>query len=141
MSYIGVDVLDSIIDLNDYQRPIKKQVQTIYTLSSSKIYKEIHIYLKSGVINTDEGWFLEMMNEKSFLKIDKDREFSREVLPNENEIARVFLRMSNLQEVFQRKYDKIQDVAANVGWKENIHFFLIFLIKIIFFEIKNFKEL
>jgi hypothetical protein len=115
MSYIGVDILDSIVDLNDHNKPIKKQVQTSYSLSSSKIFKEIHVYLKSGKIITDRGWLLEDLNEISFLKIDKEREFSREFLPEEHSIARIFIRMSNLEEVFQRKYDKIQDVAANVG--------------------------
>jgi hypothetical protein len=115
MSYIGADILDSIVDLNDYNNPVKKQVQTTYSLCSTRVYKEIHIFLKSGKVLTDRGWLLEDTKEIPFLKIDKEREFSREILPNENTIARIHLRMSNLEEVFQRKYDKIQDVAANVG--------------------------
>lgn len=117
MSYIGVDILDSIVDLNDYNNPIKKQVQTSYSISSTNIYKEINIFLKSGKVLTDRGWLMEDVNEISYLKIDKEKEFSREILPDEHTIARFNLRMSNLEEVFQRKYDKIQDVAANVGNK------------------------
>ena len=116
-SYDGVDVLDSIIDLNNFEKPVKRQVQTIFTIGSTQIFKELHIFLKSGIVSTDSGWLLEDLNQISYLKIDKDREFSREVLPGENQIARIFLRMSNLQELFQRKYDKVQEVAANVGIK------------------------
>ncbi len=115
MSYIGVDILDSIIDLNSYENPIKRQVQTSITLSSTKLFKEKNINLKSGKVRTDKGWFLEDLSEISYLKIDSEKEFTRERYANEDQIARIILRMSNLEEVSQRKYDKIQDVSANVG--------------------------
>ena len=115
MSYAGIDILDSIVDLNDYTNPVKKQVQTSYTIGSTHIYKEISIFLKSGKIITDQGWFLEDINEISYYKIDKEREMSREMVANEDNFLRFQLRMNNLEEIYQRKYDKIQDVAANVG--------------------------
>jgi hypothetical protein len=71
------------------------------------------------LIRTDVGWIYPEIKEEYFFNIA----FEKEIIISSNEgksaddpiFASFTLRVNNLQQIFDRKYDKIQDVVSNLG--------------------------
>ena len=118
-SYIGINYVDTLLDLEDYDFPIKRIFNSAYTRSSKEIFKDYQIFVRQGVVKTDRGWISPNIEEKRFYTIAQEKE----MILSMNEVreasdpsfASFTLRINNLQQTFFRKYDKIQDVLSNLG--------------------------
>ena len=119
--YIGLNYVDSLLDLEDYDTPVKKIFYTPYTRASKNLLKEYHIYVKNGVIKTDKGWIYPNKEEKSFYSISREKEIltpieeSQLFSENSTIFASFTLRIDHLQKTWERRYEKIQDVISNTG--------------------------
>jgi hypothetical protein len=107
-----------LLDLDDYESPIKRIFNTPYTRTSIDLYKDYHIYVRKGYVKTDKGWIYPVIEEKSFLSVAQEKEIvlsMSDVNPGDPMFGSFSLRVNSLQQVFERKYDKIQDVLSNIG--------------------------
>lgn len=107
-----------MLDLEDYENPIKRIFNTPYTRTSNDLYKDYQIFVKKSFIKTDKGWIYPEIVEKSFLSVAQDREIvisNNDTIPGDHMFGSFSLKVNNLQQVFERKYDKIQDVLSNLG--------------------------
>jgi hypothetical protein len=115
-SIVGVNVLDSILHLENYKEPLKKVIKSIHTFTSNSIHKEYNVELSIGVVETDAGILFSQSKEESFLKVTGERELTK--LVNEVEsgaIASFNFVMTNVEYRYSRQYDKLQDVLAQAG--------------------------
>ena len=79
--YIALNYVDSLLDLEDYENPVKKMFNSPYTRASKNWLKEYHIHIKKSVIKTDKGWIYPRKDETSFYSITKEKEI---VMPIED---------------------------------------------------------
>ena len=115
-SIAGVNVIDAILHLEDYKEPHRKMVKSMHTFTSNQIHKEYIIDLTLGRITTDSGWLLESKTEEEFLKITGERELTKLISESETGAAVSFvIQMTNIEQVYDRTYDKLQDVFARAG--------------------------
>jgi hypothetical protein len=116
--FIGINIVDTLLDLEDYENPIKRNFNTPYTRSSIDLYKDYQIYVRKGYVRTDRGWIYPIIDEKPFLSVAQEKEIVlsiRDGDPGDPMFGSFNLRVNSLQQVFERKYDKIQDVLSNIG--------------------------
>jgi hypothetical protein len=112
----GVNIIDAVLHLEDYNNPHKKMVKSIHTFTSNQIHKEYIIDLSLGRINTDSGWLLESKTEEEFLKVTGEREMTKLISEAETgSVASFVIQMTNIEQVYDRTYDKLQDVFARAG--------------------------
>lgn len=103
------------LSLSDYLNPFMAILNSdIIPLSQGTLTIEEY-YFKSSILNTDLGWILDsMVTEYSF-----DYDFSRrsnQAMPKSSELMFTStFTISNVQEIFTRKYIKIQAILAVVG--------------------------
>ena len=95
-------------------------VKSIHTFTSNQIHKEYIIDLTLGRITTDSGWLLESKTEEEFLKVTGEREMTKLISEAETgSVASFVIQMTNIEQVYDRTYDKLQDVFARAGKKIN----------------------
>jgi hypothetical protein len=72
--------------------------------------------LEIGKFFTDKGWILSDKIEERFVRINQEKELSRLMgRMGPNIFSSFLVRVTNEEFIVQRKYDKIQDVLANLG--------------------------
>ncbi len=118
--YVGVNIIDTLLDLEDFENPIKKIFNSAYTRLSKALYKEYHIMIRKGIVKTDKGWLYPEEEEKSFYSLAQEKEIvittnEAQLISTKPIFALFSLRINNLQQVFERRYEKIQDVISNTG--------------------------
>ena len=130
----GIYFLDKNIDINNYKEPFQYFINKIankfnlisYTSNNLNFNTALLRTIKGKVfdITTEESTYIYQLNEK--LVTEKDE-------INDNVYGTIYFWMQNMQEVYQRKYKKIQDLSASIGGIINL---IIVLAKIIykFFE-------
>lgn len=117
-SIAGVNIIDAVLHLEEYSEPHKKMVKSIHTFTSNQIHKEYIIDLSLGRIKTDSGWLLESKTEEEFLKVTGEREMTKLISESETgSVVSFVIQMTNIEHVYDRTYDKIQDVFARAGTK------------------------
>ena len=116
---IGINIVDTLLDLDDYENPIKRIFNTPHTRTSNELFKDYNIYIRKGIVRTDRGWILPDLDDKFFYSVAQEKEMvtsMKEGKPADDPMFASFsLRVNNLQQTFERKYDKIQDVLSNIG--------------------------
>lgn len=120
--YFGSFLSSGVVDPDNYETPIKYTPMNFYTRISLKTYVFIELSLQHNQILTDSGFLLPNIYEKKGISKSGERQ-SVTVDPN-GVVFELLIRLDRIKKVFSRKYDKVQDVLANVGGVFN--FLLIF---------------
>lgn len=117
-STFGLNFLNSQIDPEDYKTPIRKTIETPYTLSDPGQAKEYQVYLETGKVVTDRGWIVSEKTEENFIRINREKETAGSV-DRLGIFSSFIVRVTSEEFIIQRKYDKIQDVLASLGELNN----------------------
>ena len=134
--------IDHIIDIDNYKNPFKHFFHQILNKYSTLSYTINVLNFQSLEIHSITGIIFESKKVINSYKYDKNEKItskkSVEYL-NDNIFGAFSLSMQNMQNVYSRKYKKLQDVAASIGGIIKIINFFSFLINYYLFLYKELK--
>ena len=100
------------VDSNNYENPIAYYGKQIYTPISSTTLTYIELLFAHLEFLTDDGFLFENIKETKTVNFVS----SRQILTFNNEtIMQLDLKLDKIKTTYKRKYDTIQEVAANIG--------------------------
>lgn len=111
--YFGSFLSSGVVDPGNYENPIQYSPMNFYARISLKTYVFIEMSMQHNEIQTDSGSLLEDISIQK--GISKTTERQSVMLDPQDMVFELLIRLDRIKKVFTRKYDKIQDVLANVG--------------------------
>ncbi|CAD8103424.1 unnamed protein product [Paramecium primaurelia] len=101
------------IDLRNYLKPNVPKVEEIQTTISSKVKKDITLFMQPITTLTEEGLLDELVRKDSTIRYMK----SQEVIDfnSDETLASVLIRLANTENISYRIYPKLQDILAQAG--------------------------
>jgi hypothetical protein len=113
--YVQVMYLSYSLSLTNYEKPILSVLNSdIIPLALGTLTNQEY-FLKISTLNTDSGLILESMDTDYTFSYDYSIR-SNQVMPKENPyVFNALFTISNVQEIFTRRYIKIQGILAVVG--------------------------
>ena len=111
--YLGMFISDLSIIPNNYEHPSNIYGKNLFTSFSGKQYTDAWLTLKEIEVNTDCGLIINEIKTENFIA------YNSLVTTSDNREGAIFLtlnlRMSQTKEIYDRSYDKLQSVAAELG--------------------------
>ena len=111
--YLGMFISDLSIIPNNYEHPSNIYGKNLFTSFSSKQYTDAWLTLKVIEVNTDYGLVINGIKTEKFIA------YNSLVTTSDYREGAIFLtlnlRMSQTKEIYDRSYDKLQSVAAELG--------------------------
>ncbi|EAR90119.2 transmembrane protein, putative (macronuclear) [Tetrahymena thermophila SB210] len=114
LSKIQMYLSNTIVDPLNFEEPFSSKGMNLYTQTSSNFPKEVQLYFTNQYIQDDVGFMFSQVEEKhSFVyTIQQETTF----FSNYNVLVRVLMRLQKQKEnLMQRRYQKFQDVVAQIG--------------------------
>ena len=111
--YIGMFMTDLDVIPNNFRNPTSFYGKNVFTTFSAREYLDLWVYLKRIELNTDSGLLLNSNHNEEFFGLDTYRE-TRDYR-NGNNFLTVKMRMSLSRNVYDRSYEKLQTIAADIG--------------------------
>ncbi|KAL4467958.1 hypothetical protein ABPG72_021739 [Tetrahymena utriculariae] len=114
LSKIQMYLSNTIVDPLNFEEPFSSKGMNLYTQTSSSFPKEVQLYFTNQYIQDDIGFMFSQVEEKhNFLfTIQQETTF----FSNYNVLVRVLIRLQKQKEnLMQRRYQKFQDVVAQIG--------------------------
>ena len=133
LTELSIYITDNFIRTNNYKEPFQRGVHEIFSVVSINFLVSITQYYRHSQVESDNGLMFTTSSKINGFKKDeitKDINYNR-TSPN---FATLTLQLNNIIEKYQRKYYKIQDLAAQVGGVYNI------IMVICFFIMKLYEE-
>ena len=127
---ISIYIIDNYIRTNNYKTPFQRGVREIFSEASINFLVSITQYYHHAQIISDNGL---MFTTKSIMNGFKKDELTKDINYNRtsDNFATLTLQLNNYIEKYQRKYYKIQDLAAQAGGVFNIIMIIcVFIIKL-----------
>ena len=116
---LSIYITDNYVRTNNYKEPFQRAVHEIFSQVSINYIVSITQYYRHTQVESDNGIIFTTSSKINGFKKD---EFSKDI--NYNRTSPNFitytLQLNNIIEKYQRKYYKIQDLAAQVGGVYNI---------------------
>ena len=122
--------LDKNIDINSYKEPYKYFFNKISNRFNLLSYTSNNLNFNTALLKTIKGMIFDVIIEQKtyiYQTIEKLVTIKDEI--NDDVYGSFYFWMQNMQEVYQRKYKKIQDISASIGGIINL---IIVLSKIIY---------
>ena len=114
-SFIAIDFQDILIDPNNFLYPTIPKVDQFYTTLSKKYFKEIHLYFKKILIETDIGLIFNEIENKEYAQYDHNEDMlSFKALENGG-FLEFSIKFADKITKFSRSYTKAQTVISNIG--------------------------
>jgi len=115
--YFSIYYSDNIIDVNDFDNPIKQIYNTMYFLTDPIISKKITLNFKKVEFTSDDGLiFSNKINSESFLFDNIDVDY---MTNNNLWVATVLIYSSSNIYLVNRRYQTLQEAVANLGGLAN----------------------
>ena len=135
--------VDHIIDIDNYKNPFKYFFHQILNKYSTLSYTINVLNFQSLEIQSITGIIFESKKIINSYKYDQNEKITSEKSVeylNDNIFGAFSLSMQNMQNVYSRKYKKLQDVAASIGGIIKIINFFSFLINYYFYKFQLIKD-
>ena len=114
-TFIAIDFQDISIDPNNFLYPIIPKVGQFYTTLSKNYFKEIHLYFKKILIETDIGLIFNEIENKEYAQYDHNEDMlSFKALENGG-FLEFSIKFADKITKFSRSYTKAQTVISNIG--------------------------
>lgn len=111
--YIGMFMTDINVIPSNFHNPTSYYGKNVFTTFSGTQYLDLWVYLNRIELNTDNGLLLNSIKKKEFFGLDNYRE-TRDYRSGNNFLT-VKLGMSLTRNVYERSYEKLQTIAADIG--------------------------
>jgi len=122
--------LDKNIDINNYKEPFQYFINKISNKFNLISYTSNNLNFNTALLKTIKGKVFDLIEEETtYIYQLNEKLVTEKDGVNENIYGTIYFWMQNLQEVYQRKYKKIQDISASIGGIINL---IIVLSKIIY---------
>lgn len=139
----SVFFLDHIIDIENYKHPFKYFFHQILNKYSTLSYTINVLNFQTLEIQTIAGIIFESQTKINTYKYDENEKITSEKSVenlNDNIFGAISLSMQNMQNIYSRKYKKLEDVAASIGGIIKIINIFSFLINYIFYKFQIIKD-
>ena len=139
----SVFFIDHIIDIENYKHPFKYFFHQILNKYSTLSYTINVLNFQTLEIQTIAGIIFESQTKINTYKYDENEKIISEKSVenlNDNIFGAISLSMQNMQNIYSRKYKKLEDVAASIGGIIKIINVLSFIINYIFYKFQIIKD-
>ncbi|KAL4473779.1 hypothetical protein ABPG74_022643 [Tetrahymena malaccensis] len=114
LSKIQMYLSNTIVDPLNFEEPFSSKGMNLYTQTSSSFPKEVQLYFTNQYIQDDIGFMFSQVEEKHNFVFTIQQETT--FFSNYNVLVRVLIRLQKQKEnLMQRRYQKFQDVVAQIG--------------------------
>lgn len=135
--------IDHIIDIENYKHPFKYFFHQILNKYSTLSYTINVLNFQTLEIQTIAGIIFESQTKINTYKYDENEKIISEKSVenlNDNIFGAISLSMQNMQNIYSRKYKKLEDVAASIGGIIKIMNIFAFIINYIFYKFQIIKD-
>lgn len=112
-AFFSLTYTDITIDPSNMNNPDQLQKGDGYTTISNLFFKEIHMYLKKVSIVSDTGVIFTDQEKKGHLQLDLLKEMT-DFRKAENFVD-ITIKLSTKIDTYDRSYEKLQNIAAQIG--------------------------
>lgn len=126
--YISVGIMNSFIDINNYETPITYYRQNLPFLQSMDFYTRVIISITNNTIISDNGWLIESKAEHHYAQVYNQKFEISTYVSGITPIGSIIFDSPNIVDRINRQNMKIQDLIANIGGLLNA---LIIIMKIL----------
>ena len=132
--YIVAMIVNSYVDANDYENPVKYYIDTQAYMASRSNYRRIYITFTNNTFVSDDGWLLESLNSSTYGQLSSVTSEINSHSYGLSSIGAFTFSSSKLSDRINRSYMKVQDFAAKLGGMINALFILTNIISYSYFR-------
>ena len=139
----SVFFVDYVIDIENYKRPFKYFFHQILNKYSTLSYTINVLNFQNLEIHTIAGIIFESKKVINTYKYDQNEKITSEKSVeylNDNIFGAFSLSMQNMQNVYSRKYKKLEDIAASIGGIIKVINIFSYFINYIFYKFQVIKD-
>ena len=118
-TYISLIIKDIGLNPTNFTNPILPTIQNLFTTIDKKFFREFILYFGVTEIQTDKGFFNEMLDTQKFLRYRSDQQTitlrDESELEKGNEIGIIQIRLDDNITVQKRTYMKLPEVFSKIG--------------------------
>ena len=114
-TFIAINFQDTTIEPNNYLNPMIPKVGEFYTTLSKNYFKEIHLYFKKILIETDKGLVFNDRDYKEYVQYDHNEDMLSFKYPENGNFLEFSIKFADKITHFSRSYTKAQTVISNIG--------------------------
>lgn len=124
--YVNLKIINNLINLEDYSNPYTPYIDNVaFLINTDKLFVQKEIYLNELTILTDQTRSFNFLRDDENSVLEKIFTFNKNIETfsinekmidkNKTMYTAIFLRSSQLSQVYKRKYDSFQDYLQTVG--------------------------
>ena len=114
-TFMAIDFQDITIEPNNFVNPIIPKVGQFYTTLSKNYFKEIHLYFKKILIETDKGLIFNEIENKEYVQYDHNEDMISFKASGNGDFLEFSIKFADKITKFSRSYTKAQTVISNIG--------------------------
>ena len=118
-TYISLIIKDIGLNPTNFTSPILPTIQNLFTTIDKKFFREFILYFGVTEIQTDKGFFNEILDKQKFLRYRSDQQTitlrDESELEKGNEIGIIQIRLDDYITVQKRTYMKLPEVFSKIG--------------------------
>lgn len=118
-TYISLIIKDIGLNPTNFKNPILPTIQNLFTTIDKKFFREFILYFGVTEIQTDKGFFNEILDTQKFLRYRSDQQTitlrDESELEKGNEIGIIQIRLDDNITVQKRTYMKLPEVFSKIG--------------------------
>jgi hypothetical protein len=112
----GIYLLDKNTDINNYKEPFQYFFNKITNKFNLMTYTSNNLNFNTALIKTITGIIFDLLSErKTYIYLANEKLVTEKDETNDIVYGTIYFWMQNMQEVYQRKYKKLQDISASIG--------------------------
>ena len=136
--YFFTSTINSYVDINSYEQPIKYYFDNYVVLNSVDFFKKAYLSITNNTIVSDNGWLLEEKVEFKYAQLVDFKIETMMYYPGVTPVCAFNFDSPNIVDNINRSYMKVQDLLAKVGGLINAS---IILMKLLTFHYIRFQYL
>lgn len=114
-TFISIEFQGLTIDPNNYFHPNLPTLSEYYTTISHNFFKEIHIYFKEILVQTDKGWIFPNIDTQKYAQYDHTEDMVSLKSAQKGNFLEFSMKYSDKVQRYFRTYTKAQTVISNIG--------------------------
>jgi hypothetical protein len=116
-AYFAVIIQSSLIDVEDYENPLKLSFNYMYDLLGMNLMKKAFYYMQMGLIRDNKGWITETRNETELIGLGRTKyDFT---ISTEDDFSKTYfhclLFYDSVIQKFDRRFSKVQELLGSLG--------------------------
>jgi hypothetical protein len=114
-TFLSLNYQDIAIDHNNFKNPGVPSIGEFYTTVSKNYYKEIHIYYKKVVVESDRGWIFTNFKSREYTQYDKSEDMISFKSSSDGNFLEFSIKFGDKITKYYRTYTKAQTIISNIG--------------------------